>query len=249
MKKVLTLSLAIAMVLMMAVSAFAAAVPSSTPSPVPSPTPSPTPDTPTPDEPTPSNPVISTAPSLVAGYNENPDCTGEIIIYTYEGRSALDATSKAKLEAAFASLQVEDLGKLNKDLAKLADKMKISTSKLSVQQIFDISCNGCENHDKHGAFVITIKPTEIKNFMGILHYNGTEWELLEAEEQFGEITFVVDNLSPFAIITHDGTAQEPTSTGAIVGVVVACSVVVVAAAVVVVMILRKKNDITEDEEK
>ena len=44
------------------------------------------------------------------------------------------------------------------------------------------------------------------NYAGILHYDNGVWELVESTvTKDGEITIQVDDLSPFAIVVHDGS--------------------------------------------
>lgn len=190
-----------------------------------------------------ASPSAVEAPKLIAASSESIDCRAELVLASYTSRDTLDDAARAKMEAAYKSIkETDDLGKLNKELDALADKYKIDSKKLSVSDLFDLHHVGCTEHDSHGAFTITIKPNTLDNFIAIMHYNGTEWELLESSVEYGELTFTVDDFSPFAIIAHDGSAKEPLS-GAAIGGIVGGSValVAIAAAVVTYTVVKKKK--------
>ncbi len=191
---------------------------------------------------TPENPVITTAPTLVSAANESKNCIGSVSIRTYENRDQLSAEAKAQMEAAYATVTAtSDLGTLNADLKKLAKERKIETTKLSAVSVFDISCEGCDNHAFHGSFTVKIRPESTKNFMAVMHFTDGKWELLECKESMGDITFEVDSLSPFMLIEHDGSAQDEVSPMAIAGVIAGAVVVAVGAGVAITVVVNSKK--------
>ena len=157
-----------------------------------------------------SSPSANRAPTLVEFENASEDCTATIVIYAYADRDSLDAETKAKLEAAYASVSsAKDLGKLGYSVKALANSLDLTTDQLYVSDLFDISCENCENHDKHESFTITVSPSSVVNYAGFLHYDNGEWKLLESTvTKDGKITFTVDDFSPFAIVVHDGSVVD-----------------------------------------
>lgn len=157
-----------------------------------------------------SSPSQKRAPELVDYENESEDCVAELEICAYGDRDQLEDEDRLKLEEAYSNLlETADLGDLNDDIDSLASSLKVDSNVFAISDVFDISYYDCDGHEAHGEFTITIKPESVKNYAGMIHYTDDGWELLESEEKDGNITFVVDSLSPFAIMVHDGTASGP----------------------------------------
>lgn len=218
MKKIFTLSLVIMMTLIMAVSSFAAGAFIASPTGV-------------------------AAPKLVAATNNNIDCVAELIIESYSDRKNFDDAAYAEMNAAYKTIkETDDLGKLNKELAALAEKYKVTSDKLAVSDLFEIHHKGCEDHANCGSFTITIKPNTVENFIAIMHFENGEWKLLESTVgEDGTVTFVADDFSPFAIVAHDGTGKAPMSAGAVAGITVGSVAAVAAVGGVVAYVLIKKK--------
>ena len=161
-----------------------------------------------------SSPSGKAAPELVEVTCASEDCTAMLSICAYSDRDTLDAAAQAQLEAAYASITgTTDLGTLNEGIKALAEQIQITSDKLAVSDLFDISYTNCDSHDEHGEFTITLNPSMLENYACLLRYNGSSWELVEFSEvsEDGEhLTFVTADLSPFAIVVHDGTAVIPT---------------------------------------
>ncbi len=192
------------------------------------------------------SPSGNAAPVLVEGKNMDEDCPAQLVIVSYSDRFTLSAEAVAALEAAYASVVgTTDLGTLNSDLDELAGTLSIGSEQLAVSDLFEVYYTDCDTHEDHKEFVITVKPNTLENFAGILHYENGQWVLLESEVKDGELTFVTDSLSPFAIVVHDGTAVAPAAgfPGWAIALIV---VAVVGIGVVVVLLLLKKNK-KEDE--
>lgn len=198
-----------------------------------------------------SSPSGNSAPTLIDFSNESDACTAEIKICAYSDRDTLDDAARAKLEEAYASIVgTTDLGSLNSALKDLAEKLQISSDQLAVSDLFDISYVDCDAHTDHGEFTITLKPTVLENYACLLHYNGSAWELVEyseVSEDGAHLTFVTDDLSPFAIVVHDGTAVLPVDddgnqTAVIVlGAVAVLGAAATVASTVMVRIFYKKR--------
>ncbi len=186
-----------------------------------------------------ASPSAQRAPELVAAENASDACRAQIVITSYADRASLGEAGAAAMAAAYAEIAATaDLGAMTSALASLADELDIPSTDFAISDLFDVSYTNCESHDAHGAFTVTVKPVSAENACGVLHYVDGEWELLSCEVEDGEITFVADSLSPFAIVVHNGLPDG--FQWWILIVIVA--VLVVAAAVVVVVVLKKKKE-------
>jgi hypothetical protein len=153
-----------------------------------------------------SSPSAKTAPTLIAYNNASADCKATIVVRSYSERDTFDAQKKKEIEAAYNSIvSAKDLGDLCADTEEIAAKLGVSTDTLLISDLFDISYENCTQHENHKNFTITVEPTSVVNYAGLLHYDNGEWELLESTSTAdGRITFTIDDLSPFAIVVHDG---------------------------------------------
>ena len=183
------------------------------------------------------------APKLISATNGDLDCTAELILQSYSARDSFDAADKAKMEAAYNSIKgTSDLSTLNADLVDIAKKYDVTADKLVVSDLFNVTYTKCNDHSAHGAFTITVKPQTLDNYVAVMHFNGTEWEVVESEVVDGYLTFVADDFSPYAIVAHDGSGKAPLSpavAGGISGTVIA--VIAVAAVVVGYFVIKKKK--------
>ncbi|MBR2929889.1 MAG: hypothetical protein IKC32_01545 [Clostridia bacterium] len=158
-----------------------------------------------------SSPSGKEAPELVSFKTESEECTSVIKICSYSDRAELGEAGKAKIEEAYASIAgCDDLGKLNSELDALADEVGIASEVFAVSDLFDVYYVGCDDHEEHGAFSIEIKPATIENFAAVMHYTDDGWDVVVAEpSEEGTLTFTVEELSPFAIVVHDGSVVVP----------------------------------------
>lgn len=190
-----------------------------------------------------SSPSGSSAPDLYEYSNTDHNCTATLVITSYADRHTLDDETREKLEAAYTEIaNSTDITTLNADLAKLAKDMGIDGKKLAVSDLFDVSYHSCPSHSEHGAFHITIKPETLQKFVGLLHRNGDNWELLEAKVEGEMLTFVVEDLSPFAIVVDTSAGSPITGDFSNVGFYIAAMTVSAAALVVIVCMLAKKRE-------
>ncbi len=164
-----------------------------------------------------SSPSGNPAPELVEVVNKTDACPAKIKITAYSERATLDAADREKIESAYTQIVNADSDNaFSKVLATLAKNNKMSVSSLSVSDLFDISYYNCENHEGHEGFTITLKADTIDQFVGMLHLNGEEWELVKVnnvDEDKNTVTFFVEELSPFAIVVDNGTGSVPPQTG------------------------------------
>jgi len=165
-----------------------------------------------------SSPSGNQAPEIVEYNNESKDCKATLDLTPYANRNSLSEDACKKLEDAYSAIvNAKDLTSLSDALSELAKKLDIKASDLAVSDMFDISCNGCDDHDNHGAFDITLKAETLKNFVCLLHYYNGEWKVVSGAEVTNNGThleFTEKEFSPFAIVvnTADGNADSAVTT-------------------------------------
>ena len=158
-----------------------------------------------------NSPSYNGAPVLV-DYETPEDCDAVVTITSYANRHTLPDDTRLMIEQAYSDIASgTDLTKLNNKLAELAENLGISVEDLAVSELFDLSMTGCDHHDGHDLDIV-IQPITLGNFVSLLHYNGTEWELIEnaeVHENGFHLTFSIDDFSPFAIVVNTGDAPAP----------------------------------------
>jgi hypothetical protein len=191
-----------------------------------------------------SSPSKNLAPELIASENASDGCTAQIVITAYADRANLGEKEADVLTKAYAIIaSAQDLGKVDADIADLAKELNIDSADFAVSELFDIRYINCDGHEVHGEFTITIKPTSTENFAAMLHYNGTEWEVIESEVKDGEITFVAELFSPFAIMVHsDLPAASSNATPWIIGGIALLLILIIIIILILVSRKKKKNE-------
>lgn len=183
------------------------------------------------------------APELIEFENSNDACNAKVVITAFADRHTLDDATRQKMEKAYNDIvNATDLANLNADLAALAKTMKIDSGKLAVSDLFDISYVDCADHDGHGYFTVTLKPETVKNFVGLMHLNGDNWELVkDAKVEGNNITFTVEELSPFAIVVDTSAGSPITGDFSNVGFYVVLMAVSAIALILIVFKLKKRE--------
>jgi len=157
-----------------------------------------------------SSPSGNQAPEIVEYHNESKDCKATLDVTPYADRNSLSEDACKKLEDAYSAVvNAKDLTSLSEALNELAKKLGIKASDLAVSDMFDISCNGCDDHENHGAFDITLKAETLKNFVCLLHYYNGEWKVVtdaEVTNNGTHLEFTEKEFSPFAIVVNTAAA-------------------------------------------
>ncbi len=163
-----------------------------------------------------SSPSGNPAPTVVDFDPSDDDCTGRLVVTLYGDRYDLSDALRSLFEKAYKSIEnSDDITKLNAELAKIAANKNIAGADLAVSDLFDIHVTGCDYHDEHVDFDITLDADTLNRFVGLLHMNKDGvWELVTDAEVVnnGEhLKFSVDSFSPFAIVvdTSSGTSVAP----------------------------------------
>lgn len=191
--------------------------------------------------------------TLVNADNATEACEAQLAVYSYADRDQMSDESRTAVEAAYASIAgCEDLAALNSGVSTLAEELQIASDKLAVSDLFAIEMSDCDLHDGHGAFTVTVKPHVLDNYACLLQFNGSSWEMVKessVNEEGTELTFVVDEMNPLAIVVHDGSAviPEPDEDGNIVLILAIVGAAVAVGVIIFIVIFFKKKK--KDEEK
>lgn len=219
MKKIITLLLVITMLIVSGISAFAA--PEGFVQ-------SPTDDT----------------PALDSFENESDDCNATIIVTPYSKIDGLSDEKEQENRDAFDDI-VNNNDSFAKAMAKLAALKNMKVSDLAVSELFDVSHYEAKGHDGHGAFTITVKAKNLDKFVGLLHCDNGEWKVVEnASAKGDELTFTVDDLSPFAIVvdTNANVNPEIPNTDTQIPVLVwTCAAVIITSTVIIAFVTKQKK--------
>ena len=187
-------------------------------------------------------------PGVISFVPRDTECTAELVITPFGERIELSAVLRALLEKAYNEIiNSGDLTQLNADLAAVAAAMGIPGEMLAVSELFDIHTTGCDFHDGHLEFDITLSADALNRFVGLLHmdHDGT-WELVSDARvtNNGEhLQFSAEGLSPFAIVvdTSNGGGDIAPDTGDHSMIYLYSTLMVVSALALVVVLLKGRK--------
>ena len=196
-----------------------------------------------------SSPSGNPAPTLISFDASDEDCTAKLIITPYGDRQDLTDSIRTVFEKAYNEIAGSvDLTKLNADLAKIAADKNIAAKDLVVSELFDIHVTGCDYHEGHVDFDITLDADMLKHFVGLLHMKRDGlWELVTDAKVVnnGEhLSFSVDSFSPFAIVvdTSEDTPKSPqTGDNSVIHIYVIIMAVCTLAAIVIANMRKKQR--------
>ena len=195
------------------------------------------------------SPSINPAPEIIGFVPRDSECTAELVITPFGERLELSPVLRGLLEKAYQEISSsDDLTKLNADLAAVAAAMNIDGAMLKVSELFDIHVEGCEYHDGHTDFDITLAADSLKNFVGLLHMNiDGEWELIsnaKVTHNSEHLQFSVESFSPFAIVvdtTNGFDIEDVPDTGDHSMVSLYATLMVVSAVALLVVLVKGKK--------
>ena len=197
-----------------------------------------------------SSPSGNPAPTVVSFKPSDDDCTAQLVVTPYGDKHDLSDALRAMFEKAYNEIvNSGDLTKLNADFAKLVADRNLTADKLAVSDLFDIHVSGCDYHDEHVDFDITLDADTLSRFVGLLHMNKDGvWELVTDAEVInnGEhLKFSVDSFSPFAIVvdTSSVTPDSPQTGDNSMIHIYAIVMAVSALAIVVITVKSRKQKV------
>lgn len=197
-----------------------------------------------------SSPSGNPAPTVVSFKPSDDDCTAQLVVTPYGDKHDLSDALRAMFEKAYNEIvNSGDLTKLNADFAKLVADRNLTADKLAVSDLFDIHVSGCDYHDEHVDFDITLDADTLSRFVGLLHMNKDGvWELVTDAEVInnGEhLKFSADSFSPFAIVvdTSSGSPDAPQTGDNSMIHIYAIIMAVSALAIVVITVKSRKQKV------
>ena len=156
--------------------------------------------------------------------NQNPEifdseildenCEIRLVVTPYANRHNLDDESRQQLIDAYdIVINTSDISDLNNVLNSKANAMEIDTKYLHVSDLFDIDYNDCDMHNEHGTYKIQLKSDALDKFVGLLHFDGEDWTMIENAEidSNGKLSFSTDKTGTFAIVLN--TFEEGSDSG------------------------------------
>lgn len=196
-----------------------------------------------------SSPSGNAAPTVVGFKANDEDCTANLVITPYGDRHDLSDSLRTMFEKAYNEIaNSKDLTELNTALAKIAANKKIDGTKLAVSDLFDIHVTGCDYHDEHVDFDVTLDVDTLSHFVALLHMNKKgEWELVadaKVTNNGEHLKFSVDSFSPFAVVVNtsvDGGDAPQTGDSSMIHIYVILMAVSALALVFVLVLIKRKN--------
>jgi hypothetical protein len=188
-----------------------------------------------------SSPSGNRAPVLVRFEPVDEDCTATLIITIYGDRHTIPEEKRKPFEDAYNEISgSDDLTDLCDDLDDLAATKGLDGKKLAVSDLFDLSSSGCEEHDGHKQYKLTLDVDTLDNFVGLIYRDDNgQWHVVkDAKVVNGELQFTAQGFHPYAIVVDTTEAKTGDS-----NIILICGAVmaVSAAALAFVLIKGKKK--------
>lgn len=184
-----------------------------------------------------SSPSENQAPVVDEFKPADDDCQAKITIISYAERENFPKEYVEALEDAFKELsETDDITELSPSLKDVADKKNIKPGNLLISDLFDVYSEGCDAHENHKEFEITLLADTLKNFVALIQRNpdGT-WEVVsnaKVVKNGKAIRFTVDSFSPFAIVVGKTPVSPQTDDNAPANIYVIFTAVIALAAIV-----------------
>lgn len=180
------------------------------------------------------------APDLEGATNADGERV-DLILTPYSAHDSLPTDLNDEMKTAYDEIAAnKDVTKLTSDLAPVATAAGVDPANLAVSDLFDLHFSDEQNH---GAVTVTLKSDSFKNFVALIHFNGTTWEVVkDAKVEGTTLTFTVNNFSPFAVVVST-TAQQPPQTGDTMVVGICAAIMTVSAIGMAVAFKKSKKSV------
>lgn len=155
-----------------------------------------------------SSPSGNPAPVIVSFEAGTDGCKAKPEITPYSERDSLGDKEKESIEKAFRQIAGEEDDKgLSGLFKKIAERNRLSRKDLAVSDLFDIGYKDCAEHKTagHKGLTITLEAETLKNILGLLYFDGSQWkeiEILEHDADAGTITFYTEDFGTFAFVVN-----------------------------------------------
>ncbi len=155
-----------------------------------------------------SSPSSRKGPELINGVIKG--CEGELVLTPYAEKHLLDEEDRLLIEEAYDQIAAnKDLSKICEALKDLSKELGIDVKDLAVSDLFYLDYTGCDDHEGHGPFTVSIRPEIINNFAALMVLVDGEWVLVEdAKIVDGVLTFTGNYYGPYAIVLNTAVSPE-----------------------------------------
>lgn len=162
-----------------------------------------------------SSPSDNKTPEIETVEPSHEDCIADVGVISYADRFDIADADREALEAAYGDIaDADDLADLSKDLEKLAKDKKVKTEDLLVSDLFNISAEGCKNHNKEHELEIVLSADTLKNFVGLMYNDNGKWVVVDGAKVVKNGTAlkfsVATTSAPFAIVVGKGATSPQT---------------------------------------
>lgn len=191
-----------------------------------------------------SSPSGNPSPIIIGFDPLSPDCDAELIVTAYKDRDKLPDAERALIEQAYGEIAgSSDLTELWDDLADLADEKDVPGSKLAVSDLFNIRSEGCDDHDGHKGFKVTLDADTLDNFFALMQQdeNGN-WSMVDGAyiNDKGELVFNLAKVpTNLAIVVNTENGSPVTTDNA--DIYVYGALMLVSALAVVLLVVKSKK--------
>ncbi|MBR6565059.1 MAG: hypothetical protein IKK71_06465 [Clostridia bacterium] len=191
-----------------------------------------------------SSPSDNKTPEIETVEPSDENCIADLGVTSYADRFNIADADREALEAAYADIaDADDLADLSKDLEKLAKDKKVKTEDLLVSDLFNISAEGCKDHNKDHELEIVLSVDTLKNFVGLMYNDNGKWVVVDGAKVVKNGTAlkfsVATTTAPFAIVVSKGATSPQTEDGNLYSVFVIMASV--AALATIVCLKKSKN--------
>lgn len=195
-----------------------------------------------------SSPSGNAAPTIIDVVPDSPDCTMKIIITPYSERDKLPDDEREQVEKAYSDIAgASDLTELWKELAALAEENNITDPHLAVSDLFQIHGEGCDDHDGHKGFEITLDADTLSHFFALMQMdeNGN-WSKVDGAyiNEDGHLVFHLTKMPvSMAIVVNSENVSPETSAMANLknDMVIYGALMLVSALAIVVLVIKSKK--------
>ncbi len=192
-----------------------------------------------------SSPTANQAPAVSDVSSSDENFKGEIVVTPYASRNNLAAEKLDEIQGAFSGItSAADLTAVSAGLRTIAANRNIAPANLAVSDLFDLSEYNDDGYQRNGTVTVTLKSSSFRNFVALLHYVNSQWEIVENARLGADgetLTFTVDSFSPFAVVVNtDSSVPSSPQTGYDFPVEYVCGAIAFCAAAVVFFAMSKR---------
>lgn len=197
-------------------------------------------------------------PVLIYFQPVDDDCTSTVIITSFGDKDNLSDADRQKMEDAYNDIiNADSLVDLIEALVDIAGQLGLSAKNLGVGDLFHLGCEGCDDHEGHDKFNISLDAEGLDKFVGVMYRDDDgNWHWIEdAKVVDGKVQFTGQGYHPYAVVLNNtegaggsgdsgdsgNTGDKPSKTGDTSIIAICASVMAVSAAALVVVLVKNKK--------